>query len=62
MDEKTKLKQYIINSGLKQKWIAIKIGIAETDFSKIVNGKQVADFDQQKAIAEFFNEEVGDLF
>jgi len=36
----TKLQQYIIDNGLKQIWIADKLGIKIQTFNAIVNGKQ----------------------
>lgn len=62
MSDKSKLKIVIENSGLKQKWIGIQAGIAETDFSKIVNGKMDPTEEQKAAIAEVLNDTIENLF
>lgn len=62
MSDKSKLKIIIDNSGLKQKWIGIQAGIAETDFSKIVNGKMEATKAQKAAIAEVLGKTITEMF
>ena len=58
----TKLKETIRNSGLKQRFIAAKIGMHPTYLSQIVNGRRpIRDKDKQ-ALAGFFGLAVGDLF
>ena len=47
----TKLKEAIEKSGLKQKFIAEKVGISETALSSMLNGNQKIDVDTFFAIA-----------
>lgn len=46
-----KLKEAIEASGIKQKFIAEKVGISETALSAMLNGKQKIDVDTFMAIA-----------
>ena len=46
-----KLKEAIEKSGLKQKFIAEKIGVSETALSAMLNGNQRIDIDTFFAIA-----------
>ena len=46
-----KLREMIDERGLKQKFIAEKIGISETALSQMLNGKQKIDVDTFLAIA-----------
>lgn len=46
-----KLREMIAERGLKQKFIAEKIGISETALSAMLNGRQIIDVDVFFAIA-----------
>lgn len=58
----TKLKMCIEEKGLKQKWVGIQAGIAETDFSKIASGKKHANSTQMKKIAKVLNVKTSKIF
>ena len=57
-----RLKAAIVESGLKQTWIARKIGIDPAVLSGIVAGYRIPTVEQQEDIAGILSYGVGDLF
>lgn len=56
------LKIALLETGKKQKRVAKLLRIPEPTLSKIVRGHQSATEDQRKALAEFLNRDVNELF
>jgi plasmid maintenance system antidote protein VapI len=56
------LKKAILDSGLKQFFLAKRIGVEPTIFSKKVNGHLPITDDEKQLLAEVFGLDVNDLF
>jgi transcriptional regulator with XRE-family HTH domain len=56
------LKINLLNSGLKQFFIASRAGIEQTRFSKIVHGHIVATPEEKAAIADALGKQVDEIF
>ena len=57
-----KLKKALIDSGLKQSWVAHKVGIDGAVLTKYITGERIAPKDKQEMIAKFLDCEVNDIF
>jgi len=60
--EETKLKKRIKEKGLKQGFLADKVGISETTFSKIVKGRIKPTYEIAQKIAKILNCKPDDIF
>jgi DNA-binding XRE family transcriptional regulator len=58
----TKLKQELIERGIKQNWLAQRTGINESILSLIISGKYNPDERQKNNIAAAIEMDVDDLF
>jgi transcriptional regulator with XRE-family HTH domain len=50
-----RVKEYRLNRGLRQDWVAKQAGISVASLTKIENGKQMPGADTLKKIAEVLN-------
>ncbi|MHB8278701.1 MAG: helix-turn-helix transcriptional regulator [Candidatus Humimicrobiaceae bacterium] len=57
-----KLKEKIIEKGIKQGWLAEQIGISETTFSKYVNGSRKIKYETALKIAKLLDCNPDDIF
>lgn len=57
-----KLKTEILKSGLKQSFVAAKIGITQVRFSRIIHEEIKPNIKEKKAIAKILNKSINRLF
>ena len=62
MKKVLKIKQILENRGLKQKWLADKIGVTEVTISNWVNNRTYPSIETLLTISTVLNIEVKDLF
>ena len=62
MKKVLKIKQILENRGLKQKWLADKIGVTEVTISNWVNNRTYPSIETLISISTVLNIEVKDLF
>ncbi len=55
------LKELLKSKGVKQKWLAKKIGVSEVTFSNWVKGKSHPSKNNLKKLSEALNVDVADL-
>lgn len=61
MFDKDKLKKYLDDNGIKQKYVAKKAGMTEETFSKILSGKRKCDVNEFLAICNALNKKPDDF-
>jgi putative transcriptional regulator len=62
MKKVLRIKQILENRGLKQKWLADKIGVTEVTISNWVNNRTYPSIETLLTISTVLNIEVRDLF
>ncbi len=62
MKKVLKIKQILDHRGLKQKWLADKIGVSEVTISNWVNNRTYPSIESLMLISTVLNIEVKDLF
>lgn len=60
--KENKLKKIVKETGLKQDFIAEKIGIDRTELSAYINNKRTPTLKRAKKIADYFNLKIEELF
>ncbi len=61
MFDKEKLKKYLDDNGIKQKYVAKRAGISEEKLSKILSGKRKCDVNEFLAICSALNKKPDDF-
>lgn len=57
-----RLKELLVTSGLKQRFVARQCGMSEHRLSRLVNGYEAPRTKEMRAIAAFFNKEIEEVW